>query len=170
MREERKYTVEMEAEGGGSETTEITVPAGEEKEQDAEANRQAIQLIEDWMRDGDWGDEGASVHAWYTLSDDDYTFPRERVTVEIPANEEALMRQAGANPDCEHEFTHEGEGGCKENPGVWSIGGTAFSFRSHCRHCGLVRREISVGAQRNPGEHDTVTFELPDEEWTPEED
>jgi hypothetical protein len=170
MRDERKYTVEMEDEGGASETAEISVPAGEENEQDAEANRQAVQLTTDWISDGDWGNEGASVDAWYTLSDEDYTFPREHVTVEIEANEKILMREAGANPDCRHEFTSDGEGGCKENPGVWSLGGTKFSFRSHCKHCGLIRHAISVGTQRNPGEHDTVTFELPDEEWVPEED
>src|SRR5579885_1668323 len=166
MREERQYTVEMEAEGGGEETVEITVPPGEADEQDEEAKKQAVQLVEDWIREGDWGDEGASVLAWYTLYDDEdeeRTFPRTRVTVEVPANEEVLMRRAGAEPDCEHEFTSEGEGGCDENPGVWALGGTTFRHRSHCKHCGLIRTRGSVGRQRNPGEHDTVIFELPEE-------
>ena len=163
MREERQYLLCMEAEGGGEETAEITVPPGEADEQDEEARRQAVQIVKDWIMDGDWGDEGASVLAWYTLEDEERTFPRTRVTVAIPPNEEALMRLAGADPDCEHEFTAEGEGGCDENPGVYALGGTRYSSRSHCKHCGLIRTKVSVGRQRNPGEHDTVTFELPEE-------
>ena len=62
-------------------------------------------------------------------------------------------------PDCDHEWTSEGEGGCDENPGVWSLGGTTIQTREHCEHCGVTRITISHGSQRNPGESDTVRYE-----------
>jgi hypothetical protein len=64
----------------------------------------------------------------------------------------------GDSPD-DHDWTAEGEGGCDENPGVWSTGGTSMMFRTHCRACGLRRTEHTTGYQRNPGDHDTVEYE-----------
>ncbi len=37
-----------------------------------------------------------------------------------------------------------------------------MSFATHCRKCGLHRHEHSTGSQKNPGEHDTVSYEMPD--------
>jgi hypothetical protein len=75
-------------------------------------------------------------------------------------------------PQCpeadEHDWTSEYEGGCTENPGVWSTGGTSMVFRSHCRHCGMERVERHTGSQRNPGECDTTTYGEPDSEWVKE--
>lgn len=34
------------------------------------------------------------------------------------------------------------EGGLRENPGVWGIGGSAIALREHCAKCGLKRRRI----------------------------
>ena len=34
-------------------------------------------------------------------------------------------------PDCTaatHVWTREGMGGCDENPGVWSVGGTSYAY------------------------------------------
>ena len=58
-----------------------------------------------------------------------------------------------------HAWTRVGEGGCKENPGVWSHGGTTLVFSEHCTHCGLRRIEVRYGNQRNPGQRDTVQYE-----------
>ena len=69
----------------------------------------------------------------------------------------------GSDPD-DHDWTSEGEGGCDQNPGVWSTGGTSMQFASHCRKCGLRRIEKHTGSQRNPGEHNTVDYEMP-EQW-----
>ncbi len=80
------------------------------------------------------------------------------IEIEIDPHHEVLMERAGGDPDCDHDWTSEGEGGCGENPGVWSVGGTTLVIRAHCRRCGLRRVETLIGAQRNPGEHNTVQY------------
>lgn len=159
------YTVEMRCEGGGEEASSIEASSIED------ASEQAKELTRDWVRDGDWGEDGASVDAWWALTDDDDNEVKSgSVTVEIEPDHESLVaaatrgdpdRSCGDDPD-DHDWTGEGEGGCRENPGVWSLGGTAMSLDRHCRTCGLRRHEHSCGNQRNPGEHDTVSYEFPD--------
>jgi hypothetical protein len=157
------YTLKMRCDGGGSETTRI------EADNLDKARDLAKGEVADWIREGDWGDSGASVSAWYTLIDEDgeTVVDDEGITVEIEPDHDALIRAAGGDPDCDHDWTSEGEGGCNENPGVWSVGGTALMIRDHCRKCGLRRREHYTGSQQNPGEHDTVTYEQP-ETWCPD--
>ena len=75
-------------------------------------------------------------------------------------------------PDCpeadEHDWTSKHEGGCSENPGVWSTGWSSMLFVSRCRHCGMERRECTTGSQRNPGECDTTEYSEPDADWVAE--
>lgn len=40
-------------------------------------------------------------------------------------------------------------GGCKENPGVWGIGGAAILFRHVCSRCGAERESV-VGDVDSP--------------------
>ena len=153
-----KYTLNM-GEGGAAESIEI----------DADDLDHARYLAgvetENWISDGDWGIDGASVDGWWTIKDEEGdTIASGYVTVEIEPDHEALMDAAGADPDCDHEWTSEGEGGCESNPGVWATGGTSMMFRSHCIHCGLIKIEHTTGWQRNPGEHDTVEYRLPDQD------
>jgi hypothetical protein len=71
-------------------------------------------------------------------------------------------------PDCpsgEHDWTSEHEGGCRENPGVWSTGGTSMVFIARCKHCGMERIERTTGSQHNPGECDTTEYSEPDQDW-----
>jgi hypothetical protein len=70
----------------------------------------------------------------------------------------------------EHDWTSEFEPGLKENPGVWSVGGTAMVFTARCRCCGMQRTERHTGSQRNPGECDTTEYSEPDAEWVAEHD
>jgi hypothetical protein len=67
-------------------------------------------------------------------------------------------------PECDqatrHEWSSEGEGGCDENPGVWSLGGTTLTFAAHCTRCGLRRHETHYGSQRNPYQCDEVRYEV----------
>lgn len=75
-------------------------------------------------------------------------------------------------PDCvhglAHEWTSKGCGGIDSNPGVWSLGGTTISCKARCRLCGAARHEVYYGSQRNPGQCDTVRYEVGS--YEPEED
>ena len=129
----------------------------------ADAREEADAETQDWIEGGEWGDEGASIRAYWTLTDEDGNEVADgAVIVEVEPDHDALIEAAGGDTSCEHDWTSEGEGGCTENPGVWSTGGTSMSFAAHCRKCGLHRNEHTTGCQRNPGEHDTVHYEQPD--------
>lgn len=143
--------LEMREGCGGCETVEI------------ESIDEINETCADWIADGSWGDDGAAVEVSWTLYEADGTELDDGCcTVEIEPNHNRLIRAAGGNVDCEHDWTAEGEGGCSENPGVWSTGGTSMTFATHCRICGLHRTSHSTGSQRNPGECDTVSYEQPD--------
>lgn len=128
----------------------------------------AGQATQDWCRRGEWGIDGASVRCWcWWETEAETTEDAESVVVvEIEPDEDALIAAAGGNTDCDHDWvaTYDFERGLKENPGVWMTGGTAMTIKTHCAKCGLKRTERSTGSQRNPGEHDTVEFELPTDE------
>lgn len=64
-----------------------------------------------------------------------------------------------------HSWTRAFEGGLKENPGVWSTGGTTLVSSARCRHCGMRRTETKYGAQRNPGQRDKIDYSDPDPAW-----
>jgi hypothetical protein len=160
------YIVHMRCEDGG--TDEAIIHA----ETLGDAIRKARAALREWIEDGEWGDDGASVWgAWELSREDDsgekIVMETGAMTVDIEPDHERLMREAGAPDDCDHDWTSEGEGGCDENPGVWATGGTSMTFASHCRKCGLHRTEHHTGSQRNPGEHDTVEYEMPGS-WCPE--
>jgi hypothetical protein len=136
---------------------------------DADTGREAA---EEYVADGDWGDDGGSieVRVWrvgYALAPDDEVIrlavDERWHSVEIAIDHSSLIRAAtggdgcGEDPD-DHTWTSEDEGGCDENPGVWSLGGTAMVYRSHCRCCGLTREESDPGSQRNPGDGVTYTY------------
>lgn len=162
------YTVRMWCEGGGDDSRAIQADSLDS------ACEQAEEMTRDWVRGGDWGEEGARVSAWWSLEDDDGDEVCGDVTVDVEPDHAALIRAAcggkhtpewerccGTDPD-DHNWTSEGEGGCSENPGVWATGGTSMRFVSHCRACGLRRRESTTGSQRNPGDHDRVEYTMPD--------
>lgn len=66
-------------------------------------------------------------------------------------------------PDCidglDHRWTARNMGGCDQNPGCWSMGGTTIVEKRRCVLCGCVRTECYYGSQRNPGQCDTVAYE-----------
>jgi uncharacterized protein (TIGR02996 family) len=136
--------------------------SGHSEEIDAEDMGGAVEEAEEICRNGSWGEEGAIVSVWVIEEDaDGNETDRRRIEVEIEPDHDALISRAGGDPDCDHDWTREGEGGCHQNPGVWSLGGTKLKIASHCRCCGLHRIEIHCGSQRNPGEHDTVEYSQP---------
>ena len=155
------HTLEMWDDAGGDETVEFDGrPSAEEI---AEACR-------DWVEGGEWGDAGASVRVNWVLADGTLAVAGDEEIdsgieeVDIEPNHDALIRVAGGDTSCGHDWTGEGEGGCDENPGVWSTGGTSMLFVRHCTRCGLIRTERDPGSQRNPGECPTVEYSLPDDE------
>src|SRR3990167_5534916 len=90
IRPERDYHVSLTAEGGGDHDLTLTVAAGTEQEQDAEAERLADEEAEEWMRDGEWGDDGASVTCYIEMEDDTHEWPRRSIEVEIEPDHDAL--------------------------------------------------------------------------------
>jgi hypothetical protein len=145
-------------------TYQATSEDGGDCDIEAETMEEAIAEARDWIRAGDYPVEGCRIRVRVEqLRHDGEVNHAVTINVEIEPDHDALIRSAGGNPDCDHEWTSEGEGGCDSNPGVWSCGGTTMKFASHCRHCGLHRVEIHHGSQRNPDDHDTVTYTQPDE-------
>jgi hypothetical protein len=66
----------------------------------------------------------------------------------------------GTPPDCIDGLDHRwvGVGGIDTNPGVWSLGGTAFRWDARCIYCGCGRHVIHHGHQRNPGKCDSIDW------------
>jgi hypothetical protein len=128
----------------------------------AEARAAADEACVEWASGEEWGEEGAAVPVYYRISDEEGVVVSGSVLV--PPNHAALIRRAGGDPSCDHQWSREGEDGVGENPGVWSLGGTTIEICSHCTRCGVSRKEVFFGPQRNPGEHDTVSYSVPCEE------
>jgi hypothetical protein len=169
IRPDREYRVEMHCEDGGNHKQRVTIPSGTEEAQDEAAMSWARAETEDWIRDAEWGDDGATVCGSYVLRDAESTWEEEHIEVEIAPKHQRQIRSAmgdrgcGTDPD-DHTWTGEGHGGCSENPGVWSTGGTGISISEHCEVCGLVRHTHLRGSNRNPGESDTVSYRAPTDE------
>jgi hypothetical protein len=88
----------------------------------------------------------------------------EHEWAEVEAGPEPEAPECAEGEEHEWAYPHAIVGGLEEDPGVWSLGGTADRYHSVCRHCGTHRHETHYGSQRNPGQVDTVTYEAPDEE------
>ena len=172
----------------GDELDDEDIQAAEAEGWNPDDQTVSVQLVEDEDEDEDTitvtaSDDGSSEEITCERGDDyealarglfadaDYGNGDYRVTISWEATDAAgdeveagtfVMTGETEEPPCpeadEHDWTSEGEGGCAENPGVWSTGGTGLTFRSHCRACGLKRVEHHTGAQRNPGECDTTTY------------
>lgn len=126
-----------------------------------------------YVEGGDWGDDldgAVNVHVfrWGIDSDGaDCAVEESEHDIDLVhvLDHAKAIRQAtrgdgcGNNPD-DHDWTSEGEGGLRENPGVWSTGGTSMTVLSHCRKCGLHRTEVFPGVQRNPGQGDSVEYRM----------
>ena len=77
-------------------------------------------------------------------------------------------------PDCpeaeEHDWTNEFENGCTENPGVWDTGNGRMKYIAHCRHCGMMRTNISLYASGNSNRSggvpdETEEYSDPNPDW-----
>lgn len=64
-------------------------------------------------------------------------------------------------PDA-HRWRPDASSGCSENPGIHSLGGTVYSCEEVCAACGATRTVVQHGAQRDPGQCDSVEYTAAD--------
>ncbi len=143
----------------------------EEIVDDARDLGEAIEIVEELVRETSSYPTGATLSVSIEERDEDGEVIRRRhITVDIPPDEEALIRAAtwfshqrscGNNPDS-HAWSSRQEGGNSENPGVWGIGGTALTIDERCKDCGLHRTRHVCGTQRGPYDHDRTVYTMPD--------
>jgi hypothetical protein len=142
----------------------------------AEDMDQALELAKDWARDGFWDHrcevdvfavelnqfqpDGSDRYSNGRMGGDEVG-DREWATVEV--GEDPPEPECSEADGHDWQRPHEIVGGLSENPGVWSAGGTTMTFHSVCANCGLHKHETHVGAQRNPGQLDTVEYRRGDE-------
>ena len=110
----------------------------------------------DWAESGDWGDgSGDDVEVtiiWTVTDEDGDEVDSGTHRVQIGHDPKTKIRAVGGDPDCEHDWERDERVGCKENPGVMGLGGTAISVTDICCDCGIVRNTRHNGSQRNPGQ------------------
>lgn len=152
-----------------------------------EATTQAEALARDWVTDPGWeagvlAVASVDVEGPFLLADcededeDEYEEVRWDVEHYHEPDEAVLVRELTSDPryrECEHDFVADYSvvGGLKENPGIWSLGGTSLLAKTVCRHCGIIRKELNRGSQRNPYEAPwEVSFDLPIEEMAEEDE
>lgn len=110
---------------------------------------EAKSLAADWIREGSWDCKCEIDVQVAEIDADKEVVDREWITVEVGEDP--------PEPECyadEHDWQTPWRllGGLRENPGVWSKGGTTMVYRSVCKNCGCYRTETDYGCQRNPGQ------------------
>ncbi len=138
----------------------LTVELGDDVEDlESKARDQAAE----WVGEGEWESDGGSVRVRWSVTDDGDEIADGFVDVELDVDHAALIRAAGGDPDCKHDWTREGEGGLAVNPGVSRTEGNGLSVAEHCRQCGLSRVHRVPGPRTNAGEAETWTYSQPDQ-------
>ncbi len=137
---------------------------GEDTTVQADSLEQALELACDWARDGSW-DTKFELDVFAVELDPAQDDGRDRRGAEVGERLWGAVEvgEDPPEPECsedEHDWRapHSVVGGLSENPGVWSAGGTTMTFHRVCAHCGLHRHETCHGAQRNPGQLDTIEY------------
>jgi len=130
----------------------------------ADSLEDALELARDWARDGSW-DHRCEVDVFAVELDPLADDGRDRRGAEVGDRAWTTVEvgEDPPEPECsedEHDWQapHDVVGGLRENPGVWSAGGTTMTFHRVCAHCGLHRHETCHGAQRNRGQLDTIEY------------
>lgn len=151
-------------------TYEIREDSGASEIISADSLEEAIEAAEEWAADGSY-DERVMVSVYvHELNDDGelldgwYYGDGHNANSEVAAGPEPERTECGENDD-DHNWQTPVElvGGCAENPGVFSTGGTRFDYRAVCSKCGMYKHSWSQGTQRNPGDQDEgVEYETAD--------
>lgn len=141
-------------------------------------DRRELEALADYLEDDEGGSldgdmaelcRSVAVQIRESLAEDD-----EDITDDQPAtdcsgthsDDEPECESDGPGDDGGHDWRapHALVGGIRENPGVWSCGGTAMRYETVCACCGRYRTEVRAGSNRNPGEPKaTVTYRDADE-------
>jgi hypothetical protein len=96
--------------------------------------------------------------------DEDATLSGEEYGCSGKYSDELPECEADENGEHDWQSEYEVVGGCRENPGVWSNGGTSMSYVFCCAKCGCYKHKNDPGFQRNAGEAlQTITIEDRDE-------
>jgi len=133
--------------------------SGVEELIEAESMQAAIEEAEDWAGDGDY-DERVIVRV--EIQELGGNWDSETITVEAGPLPQPPETECGTEDD-DHDWTSPFDivGGCRDNPGVWSKGGTRMVFAYVCSRCGLRKTVDHAGEQRNPGElEETVEYAI----------
>ena len=153
-------TWEIREECGGSDTIE------------ADALEDAIKEAEDWVQDGEYGQDEHSVSVQYWVEElppgdapDDWEGEEYSGTVEMHPDEPDCDP---LDPDAEgegHDWQRPIEivGGIKENPGVWGHGG-GIKSTSVCSRCGMYARVDTWADDGHGGHMESQSYDEADEE------
>jgi hypothetical protein len=136
---------------------EIREDSGASEIIEAESLEAALEAAREWASEGSY-DERVMVKVYVDEIDaDGEAIPGEHASDEVAAGPEPKPKETecGAD-DNDHEWDSPLElvGGCRENPGVFSTGGTSFRYEYICSKCGMYKTVCTSGTQRNPGELD----------------
>ncbi len=101
-------------------------------DQSEEIEAFAHNAAAEWIGDGDYGNAGGSVRVCWTLEDEGEEVDHGFLDVDLAVDHAKLIRAAGGDVDCEHDWTRAGEGGCDSNPGVFRAEGDGLVTREHC--------------------------------------
>lgn len=149
---------------------EIREDSGASEIIEADDLESALETAKDWASEGSY-DCRVMVTVYVRGIDDDGDETGEYASADVEAGPEPEEPECVDGEEHVWEGPHELVGGIKENPGVWSNGGTTMTFHSVCARCGAHKHETSCGAQRNPGECDQVSYDEADaatKEWLKE--
>lgn len=139
---------------------------------EAESIEEALQEALEWASDGSY-QERVIVSVRVIELDANGEQTDNQLSGDVEAGPEPKAPNCADGQEHDWQSPHEIVGGIKDNPGVWSAGGTRTTYRDVCAHCGQYRVTRRTGSQRNPGElPETVTYEDADErslKWVSEQ-
>ena len=146
-------------------TYRIGEDSGAREEREAESLEEALELAQEWSAEGSY-DERCMVSCWAVLLENgEPVEPYAYGEVQAGPEPKPEATECGDDDD-DHDWQTPIElvGGCTENPGVFSTGGTRFDFHAVCARCGMYKHSWDQGSQRNPGDLDEgVEYEAAEE-------
>lgn len=150
----------------------------------AESLEAAIEAGREWIEAGEWSSENGTYRTIELKCCVKEIVRGEDGEIDEDATREEFGHDCSGTysdelPECKAEANDEDAddqghvwrspfslvGGIRENPGVWSNGGTRSTTKQVCRCCGMYRTEVDPGGQRNPDEAlCTITLEPRDDD------